>query len=228
MVPVDRCMENGVVPPRMDITLSELQEMASRQQQQINSQQQLLASKEQRLRYLRLQEQRQQQQQASEQERLRQLRENAENQETKLRRVRALKGQVEQKRQSNSKLVEEIEQMNGLFQSKQRELLVAVSRVEELSRQLETLKSVKMESSHDGPSSAGELERLYKELQLRNKLNQDQSAKLQQQRESLSKRNLEVATMDKRVVELRERLWKKKAALQQKENLPVSQDEVQS
>ncbi|XP_038871578.1 apoptosis-stimulating of p53 protein 2-like isoform X2 [Salvelinus namaycush] len=219
MVPVDRCMENGVAPPRMDITLSELQEMASRQQQQINSQQQLLASKEQRLLYLRLQEQRQQQ--ASEQERLRQLRENAENQETKLRRVRALKGQVEQKRQSNSKLVEEIEQMNGLFQSKQRELLVAVSRVEELSRQLETLKSVKMESSRDGPSSAGELERLYKELQVRNKLNQDQNAKLQQQRESLSKRNLEVATMDKRVAELRERLWKKKAALQQKENLPV-------
>ncbi|XP_055763106.1 apoptosis-stimulating of p53 protein 2-like isoform X3 [Salvelinus fontinalis] len=218
MVPVDRCMENGVAPPRMDITLSELQEMASRQQQQINSQQQLLASKEQRLLYLRLQEQRQQQ--ASEQERLRQLRENAENQETKLRRVRALKGQVEQKRQSNSKLVEEIEQMNGLFQSKQRELLVAVSRVEELSRQLETLKSVKMESSRDGPSSAGELERLYKELQVRNKLNQDQNAKLQQQRESLSKRNLEVATMDKRVAELRERLWKKKAALQQKENLP--------
>uniref|UniRef100_A0A8C7M398 Tumor protein p53 binding protein 2 n=1 Tax=Oncorhynchus kisutch TaxID=8019 RepID=A0A8C7M398_ONCKI len=221
------CRESGeshkhtfidVAPPCMDITLSELQELASRQQQQINSQQQLLASKEQRLLYLKLQEQ---QQQASEHERLLQLRENAENQETKLRRVRALKGQVEQKRLSNSKLVEEIEQMNGLFQSKQRELLVAVSRVEELSRQLETLKSVKMEPSHDGPSSAGELERLYKELQLRNKLNQDQSAKLQQQRESLSKRNLEVATMDKRVAELRERLWKKKAALQQKANLPV-------
>uniref|UniRef100_A0A8C8H1Z0 Tumor protein p53 binding protein, 2b n=1 Tax=Oncorhynchus tshawytscha TaxID=74940 RepID=A0A8C8H1Z0_ONCTS len=163
-VPVDRCMENGVAPPCMDITLSELQELASRQQQQINSQQQLLASKEQRLLYLKLQEQ---QQQASEHERLLQLRENAENQETKLRRVRALKGQVEQKRLSNSKLVEEIEQMNGLFQSKQCELLVAVSRVEELSRQLETLKSVKMEPSHDGPSSAGELERLYKELQVR-------------------------------------------------------------
>lgn len=31
--------------PHMDITLSELQEMASRQQQQINAQQQLLATK---------------------------------------------------------------------------------------------------------------------------------------------------------------------------------------
>lgn len=28
--------------------------------------------------------------------------------------------------------------------------------------------------------------------------------------------------MDKRISELRDRLWKKKAALQQKENLPVS------
>lgn len=45
---------------------------------------------------------------------------------------------------------------------------------------------------------------------------------MQQQRESLNKRNLEVAAMDKRIIELRDRLYKKKAALQQKENLPVS------
>ena len=64
--------------------------------------------------------------------------------------------------------VEEIEQMNGLFQQKQRELLSAVTKVEELSRQLETLKSVKMEPSHDRPSSTSDLERLYKELQVRN------------------------------------------------------------
>ncbi|KAI1896921.1 hypothetical protein AGOR_G00099850 [Albula goreensis] len=215
----DRRMENGVVPPRLDMTLSELQEMAARQQQQIDAQQQLLASKEQRLRYLKQQDQRQQQQ-ASEQEKLQRLRENAESQEAKLKKVRALKGQVEQKRLSNGKLVEEIEQMSGLFQQKQRELVVAVSRVEELSRQLEMLKNGKMDAFHDNQSSAAELDRLYKELQLRNRLNQEQNAKLQQQRESLNKRNLEVAAMDRRVSELRERLWKKKAALQQKENLP--------
>uniref|UniRef100_A0A9J7ZVV8 Tumor protein p53 binding protein, 2b n=1 Tax=Cyprinus carpio carpio TaxID=630221 RepID=A0A9J7ZVV8_CYPCA len=181
----------------------------------------LICIYEQRLRFLKLQDQRQQQQQVSEQDKLRLLRENAENQEAKLRRVRALKGQVEQKRISNSKLVEEVEQMNGLFQQKQRELVVAVSRVEELSRQLDMLRGSKMDVPHEaGPSSSGELERLYKELQLRNKLNQEQSAKLQQQRENLNKRNLEMSTMDKRVAELRERLWKKKAALQQKENLP--------
>ncbi|XP_049926815.1 apoptosis-stimulating of p53 protein 2a isoform X2 [Epinephelus moara] len=217
--PPDRRMENGVATPRMDMTLAELQEMAARQQQQIEAQQQLLASKEQRLRYLKQQEQRQQQQ-ASEQEKLQRLRENIENQETRLKKVRALKGQVEQKRLSNGKLVEEIEQMNNLFQQKQRELVMAASKVEELSRQLDLLKNGKMDNFHDNQSSVAELDRLYKELQLRNKLNQDQNTKLQQQREGLNKRNLEVAAMDKRISELRDRLWKKKAALQQKENLP--------
>ncbi|XP_036961503.1 apoptosis-stimulating of p53 protein 2b isoform X2 [Acanthopagrus latus] len=226
----ERCVENGVSAPRLDVTLSDLQDLATRQQQQIDAQQQLLASKEQRLRYLKLQDQRQQQQQeVSEQERLRQLRENAQNQEAKLRRVRALRGQVEQKRLSNSKLVEEIEQMTGLFQQKQRELLVAVSRVDELSDQLEALRSNRLEHPlppphHHSTSSTAELERLYQELQLRNKLNQDQSGRLQQQRDSLNKRNLEVAAMDRRLAELRQRLWKKKAALQQKENLPVASD----
>lgn len=151
--------------------------------------------------------------------------------------------------------------MTSLFQQKQRELLVAVARVEELSDQLEVLRTNRLEPPlpphhlhhhhhhHSSSSSTAELERLYKELQvrsqptfsrfltcgpslnavpvlvlsqLRNKLNQDQSARLQQQRDSLSKRNLEVATMDRRLAELRQRLWKKKAALQQKENLPVS------
>ncbi|XP_016892961.1 apoptosis-stimulating of p53 protein 2 isoform X4 [Cynoglossus semilaevis] len=217
--PQDRRMENGVGTPRMDMTLAELQEMAARQQQQIEAQQQLLASKEQRLRYLKQQEQRQQQQ-ASEQEKLQRLRENIENQETRLKKVRALKGQVEQKRVSNGKLVEEIEQMNNLFQQKQRELVMAASKVEDLSRQLEILKNGKMDNFHDSQGSVAELDRLYKELQVRNKLNQEQNSKLQQQRDSLNKRNLEVVAMDKRISELRDRLSKKKAALQQKENVP--------
>uniref|UniRef100_A0A671YLT8 Tumor protein p53 binding protein, 2a n=1 Tax=Sparus aurata TaxID=8175 RepID=A0A671YLT8_SPAAU len=221
--PTTHTVNDGVATPRMDMTLAELQEMAARQQQQIEAQQQLLASKEQRLRYLKQQEQRQQQQ-ASEQEKLQRLRENIENQETRLKKVRALKGQVEQKRLSNGKLVEEIEQMNNLFQQKQRELVMAASKVDELNRQLELLKNGKMDNFHDNQTSVAELDRLYKELQLRNKLNQDQNSKLQQQRESLNKRNLEVASMDKRISELRDRLWKKKAALQQKENLPLPSD----
>ncbi|XP_021019043.1 apoptosis-stimulating of p53 protein 2 [Mus caroli] len=218
-----RRKENGVNSPRLDLTLAELQEMASRQQQQIEAQQQMLATKEQRLKFLKQQDQRQQQQ-AAEQEKLKRLREIAESQEAKLKKVRALKGHVEQKRLSNGKLVEEIEQMNSLFQQKQRELVLAVSKVEELTRQLEMLKNGRIDGHHDNQSAVAELDRLYKELQLRNKLNQEQNAKLQQQRECLNKRNSEVAVMDKRVNELRDRLWKKKAALQQKENLPVSPD----
>ncbi|XP_053315930.1 apoptosis-stimulating of p53 protein 2 isoform X2 [Spea bombifrons] len=217
--PADRRIENGVNGPRMDMTLAELQEMAARQQQQIEAQQQMLATKEQRLKYLKQQGQRQQQQ-ASEQEKLKRLREIAENQEAKLKKVRALKGHVEQKRLSNGRLVEEIEQMNNMFQQKQKELVVAVSKVEELSRQLEMLKNGRIEGYPDNQSAVAELDRLYKELQLRNRLNQEQNAKLQQQRDSLNKRNSEVAAMDKRVNELRDRLWKKKVALQQKENVP--------
>lgn len=51
-----RRKENGVNSPRMDLTLAELQEMASRQQQQIEAQQQLLATKEQRLKFLKQQD----------------------------------------------------------------------------------------------------------------------------------------------------------------------------
>ncbi|GCC34374.1 hypothetical protein chiPu_0012847 [Chiloscyllium punctatum] len=219
---MDRQMENGVSGPRMDMTLAELQEMATRQQQQIDSQQQLLATKEQHLRYLKQQDHREQQ--AAEQEKLQKLREIAECQEAKLKNVRSLKGQVEQNRLSNGKLVEEIEQMNSLFQQKQRELVVAVAKVEELTRQLDMLKSGKIDGYHDNQSVVAELDRLYKELQARNKLNQEQNAKLQHQRESLNKRNSEVASMDRRIGDLRERLWKKKAALQHKENVPVSSD----
>ncbi|KAK1904960.1 Apoptosis-stimulating of p53 protein 2, partial [Dissostichus eleginoides] len=222
--PPDRRMENGVVTPRMDMTLSELQEMASRQQQQIDSQQQLLASK---VNKDEVQDERGDGREMGEywgQEVQVVEMKNIENQETRLKKVRALKGQVEQKRLSNGKLVEEIDQMNNLFQQKQRELVMAATKVEDLSLQLELLKNGKMDNFNDNQSSVAELDRLYKELQLRNKLNQDQNSKLQQQRDGLNKRNMEVAAMDKRIIELRDRLWKKKAALQQKENLPVPTD----
>ena len=58
--------------------------------------------------------------------------------------------------------------MNSLFQQKQRELVLAATKVEELSRQLELLKSGKMEGFHDNQTSVAELDRLYKELQVTN------------------------------------------------------------
>uniref|UniRef100_A0A8C1V6X1 Tumor protein p53 binding protein, 2a n=1 Tax=Cyprinus carpio TaxID=7962 RepID=A0A8C1V6X1_CYPCA len=210
-----------VSSPLMDMTLAELQEMASRQQRQIDTQQQLLASKEQRLHFLKQQEPRHLHT-SSQQKKLQHLRGAVEKQEAQLKRVRALKGQVEQKRLSNGKLVEQVEQMNNILLQKQKELVVAVSKVEELNKQLETLKNGQLDALHSNHSSVAELDRLYRELQMRKNMNLEQSAKLHQQRDNLNKRNQEVASMDRRVGELRDRLWKKKTALQQKENLPVS------
>lgn len=74
--------------------------------------------------------------------------------------------------------VEEIEQMNNLFQQKQRELVMAASKVEELSRQLELLKNGKMDNFNDNQSSVAELDRLYKELQVcRNKILNEKTLK---------------------------------------------------
>lgn len=67
-------------------------------------------------------------------------------------------------------LVEEIEQMNSLFQQKQRELVLAMSKVEELTRQLEMLKNGRIEGHHDNQSAVAELDRLYKELQVPGRL----------------------------------------------------------
>jgi apoptosis-stimulating of p53 protein 1 len=79
--------------------------MALRQQQQIDSQHQLLAAKEQRLRFLKAQEARGAAA-AAEGERLRRLRERVEAQESKLRRLRALRGQVDLQKTYNVTLSE--------------------------------------------------------------------------------------------------------------------------
>ncbi|XP_077408600.1 protein phosphatase 1, regulatory subunit 13Bb isoform X2 [Vanacampus margaritifer] len=217
--------ENGVANQRVELTLSELQEMASRQQQQIEAQQQMLVAK--RLRYLKQQERRQQQT-ATESEKLQRLKERVESQEAKLKKIRAMRGQVDYSKVINGNLSAEIEQVSGLFQEKQAELQAAVLRVEQLSSQLEDLRRGKLngiQATLGGQvtgTAALELRKLYQELQIRNKLNQEQNSKLQQQKELLNKRNMEVTLMDKRISDLRERLYKKKAEARQKENLPLN------
>lgn len=60
--------------------------------------------------------------------------------------------------------------MNSLFHQKQRELVLAVSKVEELTRQLEMLKNGRIDGYHDNQSAVAELDRLYKELQVTSNL----------------------------------------------------------
>lgn len=90
--------------------------MALRQQQQIDSQHQLLAAKEQRLRFLKAQEVRGAAA-AAEGERLRRLRERVEAQESKLRRLRALRGQVDLQKTYNVTLSEYIYLILFVFSS---------------------------------------------------------------------------------------------------------------
>lgn len=220
--------ENGVGNQRVELTLSELQEMATRQQQQIEAQQQMLVAKEQRLRYLKQQERRQQQT-ISESEKLQRLKDRVESQEAKLKKIRAMRGQVDYSKVINGNLSAEIEQVSSLFQEKQAELQSAVLRVEQLSLQLEDLRRGKLNGIQTAlggqvtGAAALELRKLYQELQIRNKLNQEQNSKLQQQKELLNKRNMEVTLMDKRISELRERLYKKKAELNRANGPPSPQ-----
>lgn len=216
-VPGEKHTENGVGNPRVELTLSELQDMAARQQQQIESQQQMLVAKEQRLHFLKQQERRQQQS-ISENEKLQKLKERVEAQENKLKKIRAMRGQVDYSKIMNGNLSAEIERFSAMFQEKKQEVQTAILRVDQLSQQLEDLKKGKLNGfqSYNGRltgPAAVELKRLYQELQIRNQLNQEQNSKLQQQKELLNKRNMEVAMMDKRISELRERLYGKKIQL---------------
>ncbi|KAG5846968.1 hypothetical protein ANANG_G00120590 [Anguilla anguilla] len=220
---VEKPCENGVGSPRVELTLLELQEMASRQQQQIEAQQQMLVAKEQRLRYLKQQERRQQQTE-TESEKLQRLKERVESQEAKLKKIRAMRGQADYSKVTNGNLSAEMEHINGVFQEKQQELQVAVLKVDQLTQQLDDLRRGKLTLGGQVTGTAAlELRKLYQELQIRNKLNQDQNSKLQQHKELLNRRNTEVTLMDRRIAELRERLHKKKAELNRINGPPFPQ-----
>lgn len=221
--------------PRVELTLSELQEMATRQQQQIEAQQQMLLAKEQRLRYLQQGGRSNQGQSQSEAEKLQRLKERVETQEAKLKKIRAMRGQVDYSKLINGNLSAEIDHVSSLFQEKQAELQSAVIRVDQLTQQLEDLRRGRLQlhsgapghgaptgpqgagTGHKGSSLSGpaalELRKLYQELQARNRQNLEQSSKLAQNKELLNKRNAQVTVMDQRIGDLRERLHKKRAEL---------------
>ncbi|XP_041809328.1 protein phosphatase 1, regulatory subunit 13Ba isoform X2 [Chelmon rostratus] len=221
--------------PRVELTLSELQEMATRQQQQIEAQQQMLVAKEQRLRYLHQGGRANQGQTQSEAEKLQRLKERVETQEAKLKKIRAMRGQVDYSKLINGNLSAEIDHVSSLFQEKQAELQSAVVRVDQLTQQLEDLRRGRLQLHSVAPAqgapagsqgapagqkgsplsgpAALELRKLYQELQARNRHNLEQSSKLAQNKELLNKRNAQVTVMDQRIGDLRERLHKKRAEL---------------
>lgn len=214
-----------LLPEGGQLSVGELREVAARQQQQIEAQQQLLVAKEQRLKFLK-QQQRHGQQHAiggptaadpapGPEQRLRALRDRVQMQELKLRRLRQLRGQVDQQHANNANLSAELDSIRALFNEKEKELSVAVAKVEELTRQLEDVRrSNSLQAGGTLASSpanaAHELDKLRKELLLRAQLTEQQSVRIAQQRESLCQRQGEVAEMDRRIAELQQRLHKKR------------------
>ncbi|KAI5638175.1 ankyrin repeats (many copies) domain-containing protein [Phthorimaea operculella] len=145
---------------------------------------------------------------AVEGERLRRLRERVEAQELKLRRLRALRGQLDRNKQANIARTSDLESIRALFNEKEKELSVAVAKVEELTRQLEELRRGRVQPQ---PPSAHELDKLRRELMYRNKLNEQQNGRLSAQRAALGARQEEMRSIDRRVSELQARLLRKRA-----------------
>ncbi|XP_033115983.1 apoptosis-stimulating of p53 protein 1-like isoform X3 [Anneissia japonica] len=204
------------VPQGIDMSYQDLQQMANRQQQQIESQQQALAAKQQRLKFLKQQEKKHQHV-SSENDRMRKLRERTEMQEQKIRKLHALRGQVETTKTTNNNLSSELEEVRSLFAEKEKELALAVSKVEDLTRQLEDMRTGNINvinGNSSNPLQSVELDRLRKDLLLRNKLNEEQSTKVEHQKSYVRSRKEEMAVVDKRIAELTERLRKKRGMQQ--------------
>jgi len=208
----------GPVLNPQQLSLQQLQDMAMRQQNQIEAQQQMLVAKEQRLKYLRQQDFKQNQM-AAEYERLRRLREKVEAQEMKLRKLRALRGQgsnAQRNPAAPTSVSADLEAIRSLFTEKEKELGLAVRKVEDLTRQLDDLRNGRV-NNHFPPQMV-ELERLRRELAYRKQLNEQQNNMISQQRDQLSRGHEEIAKMDNRILELQERLTKKRMMNQQLAN----------
>jgi len=202
--------------PVLGPSIEQLREMAARQQQQIEMQQQQLVAKEQRLKYLKQQEY-QHHQMASEYDRLRRLREKVESQELKLKKLRALRGQPDNANvNNNATLFNDLDSIRLLFNEKEKELAMAVTKVDELTAQLEELRSGKVNLNY--PPQVVELEKLRRELAYRRQLNEQQNNMIAQQRAQLSMGQEEMARIDRRIAELQDRLTRKRMMNQQLAN----------
>ena len=168
----------------MDLSLSELQEMAARQQQQIEHNQQLLLAREQRLKYLKQQELKHQQT-SHDSLRLKRLKDHIEQQELKHLRLKTLQNQINQQRNSNTTLglfinlirkkrifssffsASELEILKQIFLDKEHELTIALSKVDELTKQLDQLRKIKITTNKEQSQNRNELDKLKQELMVR-------------------------------------------------------------
>lgn len=188
------------------LVLSELENMAARQQREIAQQKRLLEQREARLAVLRGA------QEPAQQDRLARLRHRLDQQQSKLNRLRLLRSQTDQSRANNATLTSDLDCIRALFNEKEKELSLAVAKVEELTRQLEELRGRHNNGGeHLSTPASAELEKLRRELMYRNKMNEQQNQVVSQQRLALVQRQAEMASIDARIAQLQGRLQRKRA-----------------
>ncbi|RXG68390.1 Apoptosis-stimulating of p53 protein 2 [Armadillidium vulgare] len=128
-------------------------------------------------------------------------------------------------------LSSDLEAMRLLFSEKEKELVDAASKVEELTKQLEDVRSgrggavihqngnagtnINNTQNHHFQIHHQELDKLRRELLYRNSVNREASTRVATQKEALSTRKDEIARIDKRIAELQQRLYRKRFLNQQ-------------
>ncbi|CAF4758755.1 unnamed protein product [Rotaria sp. Silwood1] len=184
----------------MNYSLSELQEIAAYQQEQIELNKQLLCSREQRLQYLK------EQQTTQENLRLKRLKQHIEQQEIKHLRLKTLQNQINQQKYSNSTIENDLEILKKIFLNKEQELTITLNKVDELTKQLDQLRKLKITTNKEQSQNNNELDKLKQELMIRNKLNEQQNRKITYQREIITSKQAELSQLDRRIEELQQRL----------------------
>jgi hypothetical protein len=182
-----------------------------RQQQQIEANQQLLLAKEKRLKHLRQQDDVKRQPQPS------------VNNDLKIIKLKQLRHQIIEQKTSNSNMYSELDLIKLLFQNKENELHEAISKVSELAEQIDQLRFIKTTSSlplsqiasNTGANCATDIDKLKQELHIRNRINEQQSAKILQQQNIYKQKQFELLQLDKRIDDLKLRIKNKRSMTQQ-------------
>ena len=134
-----------------------------------------------------------------------------------MKKLRALRGQPDNANViNNATLLNDLDSIRLLFNEKEKELAMAVTKVDELTAQLEELRSGKVNLNY--PPQVVELEKLRRELAYRRQLNEQQNNMIAQQRAQLSMGQEEMARIDRRIAELQDRLTRKRMMNQQLAN----------
>jgi apoptosis-stimulating of p53 protein 1 len=122
--------------------------MTVHQQEQIEQNQQLLVTREQCLKYLNQQEN---------------LRLQQQQEEIKNFRLKTLQNQIHQQKISNS-FESELEILKQIFLNKEHELTIALNKLDELTKQLDQLRKLKISTSTEQSQNKNQLEKLKQEL----------------------------------------------------------------